>query len=661
MGAPMTRRRSMSAPAKKVGQVAPELAERLAAGERRLTEARRSADRVQGRKETLERRLAHLTEEVGLAKGRMILKPEVDEFLERMQSELHRRAVGSYERMLTAIVQDVLKTNDRVGLDLTIERGLPALDIFLDANGNRESIINGAGGSVTNVVSLGLRMITTVRSGGRRFVALDEPDCWLAPSKVKAFYNVIDGVGGKLGMQSLIISHHDLDLMPEGLAVARLHRQDGRVVCENDPRAQGWEPEKEGIRVLRMRNLQSHTDTEIRLAPGATAIIGDNHLGKSVTVRALRAVCYGEVDDTYIRHGEKAMEVELEIEGDRKVRFTRQPGRNPVNEWTLETLAGDIITDAETNTEYRSGGRATPDWVIKILKIDRFEGLEHQLSQQKTPVFLLNETASKRAAVLSIGRESGYVQKMLNLQRENAKADASTIKKGEQEVSQIQAEIASLEGVEEAAQRLETLAQDFEALKERLVRTAVADLLVEQIDEVTEKLSVLEPRVEAARKLKIKAPVLHAGSERLRNCIRIADQLDDVAARLAVVEPRAKVLAKHKFKTPALNAGSERLAACHRIGRELVEVQRKLEAAEARAKAAKKLPKEPKLGDQAGIQKLLAALEANDAALKKSEAEKAKVAEQREAVDAEMKAVIEELGGVCPLCSANIKHDHITA
>ena len=657
----MTRRRTLVPPAKPVGRISPELAQRLADGERRLTEARRAVDRNQGRKETLDRRLAHLTEEVGLAKGRLLLKPQTDEFLQAMQANLHRRAVGSYERMLTAIVQDVLKTDDRVGLDLTIERGLPALDIFLDAKGNREDIMNGAGGSVTNVISLGLRMITTVRSGGRRFVALDEPDCWLQPSKVKAFYNVIDGVGGKLGMQSLIISHHDLDLMPEGLAVARLHRQDGRVVCENDPKSKSWQPDQEGIRVLRIRNMMSHSDTEIRLAPGATAIIGDNHLGKSVSVRALRAVCYGEAADTDIRHGEKSMEIELEIEGNRKVRFTREPKRNPVNQWTLETLDGDVITDEATNTEFRSGGRSTPDWVTKVLRIERFEGLEHQLSHQKTPVFLLNETASKRAAVLSIGRESGYIQKMLNKQRENAKADASLIKKGEQEVAQIQDELALLEGIEAVAQRLEKLAQDFEALKESMARTATAEVMLDRFDEVAGKLAVLEPRLAAARKLTAETPVLNTGSEKMQKCVRLADQLDKVRARLDEIEPRAVALKKHKLETPVLNAGSERLAACHRIGRELVEVQRKLAAAEARAKAAKKLPKEPKLSDQVGLEKLLAALERNREALDKAEAEQAKAAKERKAVDAEMKKVVEELGGVCPLCSSNIKHTHIKA
>ena len=82
----------------------------------------------------------------------------------------------------------------------------------------------------------------------------------------------------------------------------------------------------------------SHSDTELHLHPGANAIIGQNNIGKSVFIRALRALAYGEASDSDIKHDEKMLSVAVEIENNVVVRFTRQKRRNPVNEWTLEDL-----------------------------------------------------------------------------------------------------------------------------------------------------------------------------------------------------------------------------------------------------------------------------------------------------------------------------------
>src|SRR3546814_11651500 len=72
------------------------------------------------------------------------------------------------------------------------------------------------------------------------------------------------------------------------------------------PNRRQWTSSEEiGLRAIRLRNFMSHRASEILLAPGVNALVGDNNLGKSVLMRALRAVCYGECSDADIRHGEK--------------------------------------------------------------------------------------------------------------------------------------------------------------------------------------------------------------------------------------------------------------------------------------------------------------------------------------------------------------------
>ncbi len=573
--------------------------------------------KAEGRKGALEARLSELKDVVGKAKGRAMLKADVDDFLEELQSVVLRKAVGSYEALLTGLVDDVLETKDKIGLDLYTERGLPALDIFVDAEKGREDIMDGTGGSMTNVISFGLRIIATVRSGMRKFVALDEPDCWVAPQRVPNFYRVIRQSGSELGVQSLIISHHDLSLVPEGCSVVRFYVDNGRIHCENDPNAAKWEDDAEGIRSIRLVNFMSHEDTTIKLSPGATMIVGNNNIGKSVTLRALRAVAYGEISTADIRHGESSLEVEIEIEGGRVVKLTRQPGRNPVNEWTFEDGKGNILVDEATRTEYRTGGRsAAPDWVGKVLGIEMFEGLKHQLSHQKHPVFLLGEPASKRASVLSIGRESSFVQKMIARQKDSAKQDQSTIKSGEVEVGKIMDELARLEVYQSIKDELDSAVKASEGLDETYAVIADMERCMALSDSVETRIAANKKRFAVLKSLP------EGDVDSISQVLRDRDEINSLGKRLVEVQKSISVKAK---KVEAFGEG---------------------------------LPDAPVLPDERELASLISQMERLDrdiqtASKRKSETE----AGFNEAVKA-LDEAFERMGGVCPLCGSSVQHTH---
>ena len=72
--------------------------------------------------------------------------------------------------------------------------------------------MRGQGGSVANILSVGLRMfaLTTLDpSQHRRFLVLDEQDCWLRPDLVPRLVKIVHDAGRALGFQVLMISHHD--------------------------------------------------------------------------------------------------------------------------------------------------------------------------------------------------------------------------------------------------------------------------------------------------------------------------------------------------------------------------------------------------------------------------------------------------------------------
>src|SRR5207249_4930964 len=82
----------------------------------------------------------------------------------------------------------------------------------IERNGQPEDIMKGQGGSVANILSVGLRMfgLTTLDPADhRRFLVLDEQDCWLRPDLVPRLVKIVYDASKALGFQVLMISHHD--------------------------------------------------------------------------------------------------------------------------------------------------------------------------------------------------------------------------------------------------------------------------------------------------------------------------------------------------------------------------------------------------------------------------------------------------------------------
>ncbi len=206
----------------------------------RLARASERHARLEGRQETLAQRRDELTRDVGAAKGRLLIKREVEQFIDEIQSEAGRRRIGSFETLLSALVTEVLPDEKPIALTLSTERGMPALDISSrHPSGKLEDVLNDQGGALTNVVVMGLRLIAVMKSGLARFVALDEPDCWVAPERVPSFFRVLQDAATRLGLQCLAVSHHDLQKFdPTGARISRIvgvPKGESAVHCEEAP------------------------------------------------------------------------------------------------------------------------------------------------------------------------------------------------------------------------------------------------------------------------------------------------------------------------------------------------------------------------------------------------------------------------------------------
>ena len=151
--------------------------------EQRTQELGRRRLALQVGRESNEKTRQKLLDQALAAQARLDAGDSVKGVLEAIQHQSHERAVGAYEQMLSALLADVLPGQRDVVLDLHAERGAPAMDVFIRKGDDAplEDAWLGTGGSVTNLLSTGLRLVALMRSGRRRFLVLDESDCWIKP------------------------------------------------------------------------------------------------------------------------------------------------------------------------------------------------------------------------------------------------------------------------------------------------------------------------------------------------------------------------------------------------------------------------------------------------------------------------------------------------
>jgi hypothetical protein len=139
----------------------------------------------------------------------------VEEALEKLSQQLFGGIVKLIESQLSAALREVLDQKLTLKVDREFKYGSATMSFHIEREGQREDILRGQGGSVQNILSVGLRIfaLTTLdQKQHRRFLVLDEQDCWLHPSLVPRLVSIIHQAARSLGFQVLMISHHDVGL-----------------------------------------------------------------------------------------------------------------------------------------------------------------------------------------------------------------------------------------------------------------------------------------------------------------------------------------------------------------------------------------------------------------------------------------------------------------
>ena len=181
-----------------------------------------SSDRLRLRIEQLawkrkdnQKRLSGVQRELDEVKQLLELAPDVSAALQTLGAELFEQDLRLLEDKMTIAIQEVLKQPVRFRATAGFKNNMATVEFHIERDGNEEDVKRGQGGSVQNILSVGLRMFALTMlepDRHRRFLMLDEQDCWLQPELVPHLVKIVHQAGRELGYQVIMVSHHDLKL-----------------------------------------------------------------------------------------------------------------------------------------------------------------------------------------------------------------------------------------------------------------------------------------------------------------------------------------------------------------------------------------------------------------------------------------------------------------
>jgi exonuclease SbcC len=238
-----------------------------------------------------------------------------------------------------------------------------------------------------------------------------------------------------------------------------------------------------------LENYMSHARTVIEPADGLTVLIGPNNCGKSAVVSALQTLCYNTSGDFMVRHGANQCSVTVELE---------DAGQAHTVTWRRKKGTVSYVIDGR---EIHRLLRDVPQDLHEILRMARVRtpqdatGFDIHFGEQKSPIFLLDESAGRQATFFA---SSSDAQKLLEMQRRHreqvatAKSDA---KRMAAEIESLDKTLALLAPAPELCAAGAALENEYATVAAAIQKSADLQTLLARQDQAEHKSNLYKSRV----------------------------------------------------------------------------------------------------------------------------------------------------------------------
>jgi len=442
-----------------------------------------------------------------------------------------------------------------------------------------------------------------------------------------------------------------------------------------------------------IQNFQAIRQVSLKI-DGFTALVGRSNIGKSAIVRAVRCALTGATGTDFVRHDPETCKRLLR--GNKKC-LCQATVEIKMNGLALKWEKGDAINQYTVRgvdgkkTVYTKVERGTPEFLqpdFSMVKVGDEKTLV-QVSEQFNPIFLLNQSGSVVADVLSDVAKLDDINVAMRLAEKDRREAVSTRKVREKDVLTLQTELAEYDGLDDVVGRVREVETGHETVQEatgklrklveyqesakakateaRALKAAVAPKLPDHdaLVEAQEKLALLEDLCQRSSRLwaavealetatKPEMPdhdALVASQARAAEVRGFADRLKtvrtavkDLTAAQEAELPDSEPIETSFKKMQQIGVWVQRLRQFKRDMAGSKEVRQPLSDPEALEKSLASFRK------VAGIHQQHADLTADLASLEKR---LAAAAQEKEALEQEFTTL-----GACPTCSQRLEPGH---
>lgn len=405
-------------------------------------------------------------------------KDEVAQALAGIYSQTQATSKELYENLLTTQIKEIMPHNDecdRVVLNNSYKRGRPTLSIEVQTvSGKLRDVYLDKGGSIENLIAIGLRFICLCRTTNRRFLVLDEADAAVSPRYAESFASMLYSLSTMLGVQVIYITHKEPERFMGKGRIHHLKRKGGKIVSEvlsdidhENIKVQGLDGSEEsalheniGIKHLRLTNFKQHENTYLELSPFVNYIVGDNDVGKTAIVQAIEAVMLNKGRDNQVRDNMDFLQVELGLEEDYTLSFKYSlKGKKK----TLYQLFDENAEEINRSTS----GEKVPEWLDEVLFMPLVNDVNIHISDQHDASFILDKSVSehKKAEMLNLDDNSKKIQKMISRHHELVDMHRRNHLSSKQSLAKLDSKLLALREMEKSHADLEELDEAISTIK----------------------------------------------------------------------------------------------------------------------------------------------------------------------------------------------------
>lgn len=398
---------------------------------------------------------------------------------------------------------------------------------------------------------------------------------------------------------------------------------------------------------VEIKSFQSIESIKLNI-DGFTALVGRSNIGKSAIVRAIKCALTNPGGTDFVRHGGECARI---ARGTKKCKCFASV--HLVTEgMDLLWEKGDAINQYTLNgKEYSKAERGTPDFLIPDfapVKVGADKQLI-QVSDQFTPIFLLDQSGGVVADILSDVARLDSINLAMRLVEKDRKEASSTRKVREKDVVDLTATLATYDGLDAAAKRaratearlrnVQGVSQSVQAIEQHITSIRSLALVVKGI---TTALKLVMPDL---------GPLEH-GSESL---IQIAQFQQEAGEREAVVQQLAGV---EDLVIPATESLQESLLKFERVSGWLGDLRAfKDRLGNWKGVESSVVPDPEPLADAHDEYIAVQTFTLRFGELSETVTS---LTEQASQAEAEHQAILDEFDalGVCPTCSQQIQSNH---